>query len=308
MRAAAQAQHRQQQPELPRPETQQGQQQSHLQQQQMLQQHSMPALGTHGSLQSPSRGLIQRPPTGGPPGSATLGIQHAAATPPPRMHPHSQSPRFHQQQQQHQIHLLQLQQQQQQRQLLELQEHRERRERQQLFELQEQLKLEELERQQRQLWRQHQQMVGANELIHNRPLQRGISPSSGDRGRRAGVGRQSPGLMNPSAALDIPFAQTMQYLPQNIQMQQRLLAEMAQAEFLSTMQGPGLSERDARETRKLQEMLRLEAMRKIMEAERMEEKRKRKLDKIAHMVRPMCFYPATPVDVYALCSPATTTS
>ena len=91
--------------------------------------------------------------------------------------------------------------------------------------------------------------------------------------------------MNPSAALDVPFAQTMQYLPQNIQMQQRLLAEMAQAEFLSTMQGPGLSERDARETRELQEMLRLEAMRKIMEAERMEEKRKRKLDKIAHMVR-----------------------
>ncbi|KAI1786262.1 hypothetical protein LXA43DRAFT_1111221 [Ganoderma leucocontextum] len=29
--------------------------------------------------------------------------------------------------------------------------------------------------------------------------------------------------MTPPAALDIPFGQTMQYLPQNIQMQQRLL-------------------------------------------------------------------------------------
>ena len=75
----------------------------------------------------------------------------------------------------------------------------------------------------------------------------------------------------------------MQYLPQNIQMQQRLLAEMAQAEFLSTMQGPGHPERGLRE-RELQEMLRVEAMRKIMEAERMDEKRKRKLDKIAYMV------------------------
>nr|VWO94664.1 MDR efflux pump ABC3 [Ganoderma boninense] len=283
MRAAA---HRQQQPQLSQPQAQQVQQQPHLQQQQMhQQQQSIPTHGTHGALQSPSRGLMQRPPTVGPPGSATIGVQQAAATPPPRMHPHSQSPRFHQQQQQHQIHLLQLQQQQQQRQLLELQEQRERHERQQLLELQEQLKLEELERQQRQLRIQQQQMVGASEFVHNQLLQRGISPSLGDRARRGGVGRQSPGLMNSSAALDVPFAQTMQYLPQNIQMQQRLLAEMAQAEFLSTMQGPGMSERDARETRELQEMLRMEAMRKIMEAERMEEKRKRKLDKIAHMSR-----------------------
>ncbi|PIL24946.1 hypothetical protein GSI_12833 [Ganoderma sinense ZZ0214-1] len=288
MRAAAQAQHRQQQPQLSQPQAQQAQQQSHLQQQQqqmLQQQQSILTPGTHGALQSPSRGLVQRPPTVGPPGSATMGIQQAAATPPPRMHPHSQSPRFHQQQQQHQIHLLQLQQQQQQRQLLELQEQRERHERQQLLELQEQLKLEELERQQRQLRIQQQQMVGTNEFIQNQLLQRGISPSLGDRARRGGVGRQSPGLMNPSAGLDVPFGQTMQYLPQNIQMQQRLLAEMAQAEFLSTMQGPGMSERDARETRELQEMLRVEAMRKIMEAERMEEKRKRKLDKIAHMSR-----------------------
>ncbi|KAJ2970498.1 hypothetical protein NUW54_g12717 [Trametes sanguinea] len=98
------------------------------------------------------------------------------------------------------------------------------------------------------------------------------------------VGRQSP-LMTPPIPVDVPFAQNMQYLPQNIQMQQRLLAEMAQAEFLNTMQGAGLPERETRESREMQEILRVEAMRKIMEAERMEEKRKRKLDKIAHMSR-----------------------
>ena len=83
-------------------------------------------------------------------------------------------------------------------------------------------------------------------------------------------------MLASSGQIDVPFAQNMQYLPQNIQMQQRLLAEMAQAEFLSTMQGPGHSERDVREARESQEMLRVEAMRKIMEAERIEEKRKRK--------------------------------
>ncbi|KAI0741955.1 topoisomerase II-associated protein PAT1 [Daedaleopsis nitida] len=241
-------------------------------QQHMLQQQQQ-QMSAQGLLQSPSRAQAQRPP---------VAIQ-STATPPPRMHPHSQSPRFHQQQQQHQIHLLQLQQQQQQRQLLELQEQRERHQRQQLLELQEQLKLEELERQQQQLRIQQQQMQ-ANEYMQNQLLhQRGISPAHGDRARR--VGRQSPAVMTPPIPLDVPFAQNMQYLPQNIQMQQRLLAEMAQAEFLSTMQGPGHSERDIRETREIQELLRVEAMRKIMEAERMEEKRKRKLDKIAHMSR-----------------------
>lgn len=274
MRAAAAAQIRQEEERLEQ-SLQHDLQHLHLQQQQMLaqQQHQ---LSTHGLLQSPSRGQAQRPPV-----VAAGGIQHTA-TPPPRMHPHSQSPRFHQQQQQHQIHLLQLQQQQQQRQLLELQEQRERQQRQQLLELQEQLKLEELERQQQQLRLQQQQMQ--NEYMQNHLLhQRGISPALSDRGRR--VGRQSPAIMTPPIPLDVPFGQNMQYLPANIQMQQRLLAEMAQAEFLSTMQGPELSERDVREAREVQEILRVEAMRKIMEAERMEEKRKRKLDKIAHMVR-----------------------
>ncbi|KAH9945729.1 topoisomerase II-associated protein [Amylocystis lapponica] len=225
--------------------------------------------------QSQMRGQIPRQAT----------PQHVV-TPPPRMHPHSQSPRFHHQQQQHQIHAFQLQQQTQQRQLLELQEQRELRHQQQLLELQEQLRLEELERQ-RQI-RMQQMPPGTpnhihNHLLHQRHTSGGISPAPSDRQRR--LGRQSPALI-PQIPADVPFQQSLQYLPQDIQLQQRLLAEMAQAEFIQNMQSGGLpSERDPREDRGMQEVLRAEAMRKIMEAERMEEKRRRKLMKIAHMSR-----------------------
>ncbi|KAG2355143.1 topoisomerase II-associated protein PAT1 [Suillus spraguei] len=61
-----------------------------------------------------------------------------------------------------------------------------------------------------------------------------------------------------------------------IQLQQRLLSEMAQVEFMRDMQGISQAE---------QEALRVEAMRKIMETERMEERRRRKAAKIAHMSR-----------------------
>ena len=105
--------------------------------------------------------------------------------------------------------------------------------------------------------------------------------------------------------VDAPFQQSMQHLPREIQMQQRLLAEMAQAEFLrlnlsgspaghhvshgSTGGNAPLyttSDIDEEREREHQETLRAEAMRKIMEAERMEEKRRRKLEKIRHMVLP----------------------
>lgn len=59
-------------------------------------------------------------------------------------------------------------------------------------------------------------------------------------------------------------------------MQQRLLSEIAQAEFIRDLQGTNAAE---------QEALRMEAMRKIMETERMEEKRRRRAAKIAHMSR-----------------------
>jgi DNA topoisomerase 2-associated protein PAT1 len=52
---------------------------------------------------------------------------------------------------------------------------------------------------------------------------------------------------------------------------------MAQAEFMRDMQGAS--------TQAEQESLRMEAMKKIVEAEKMEEKRRRKATKIAHMVR-----------------------
>jgi DNA topoisomerase 2-associated protein PAT1 len=57
--------------------------------------------------------------------------------------------------------------------------------------------------------------------------------------------------------------------------QQRLLNEMVQAELMRELQGgPPVD----------QEALRSEAMRKILEAERAEDKRRRKAAKIAHMV------------------------
>ncbi|CCM02449.1 uncharacterized protein FIBRA_04548 [Fibroporia radiculosa] len=222
------------------------------------------------------------------------GTPHATPTPPPRLHPHSQSPRFHHQQQHHQIQLIQLQQQQQQqqeqqRQFFELQELRAR-ERQQLLQLEERLHLEELERErQRQMRQQQQQLQNVNihnQLLHQRHASGGvISPALSDRQRRA-----SPVVNNhhnqSQIPLDMPFRQSLPYLPQDIQLQQRLLAEMAQEEFLRNMQATApQTEREVREERELQELLRAEAMRKIMEAERMEEKRRRKHAKIAHMSR-----------------------
>ncbi|KAJ3731787.1 topoisomerase II-associated protein PAT1 [Lentinula guzmanii] len=175
-------------------------------------------------------------------------------TPPPRMLPVSQSPRFmeHQQRQ-----IIFLQQQQEQQQLLRLQQ------------LQDQLRVEELERQ---LRSQHISSVPPDRqpsgptladmeaLQHQQQLrQRSQSPAA-----RSGPHRPAP------------LEDTLPYLPQSIQLQQKLISEMAQAELLREMQG--LSQVD-------QEALRVEAMRKILEAEKMEEKRRRKAAKIAHMSR-----------------------
>lgn len=204
-------------------------------------------------------------------------------TPPPRMHPqHAQSPRFQQQQQQ-QIHLLQ--QQQQQMQLLELQELRDRQQRAELEHLQEQLRLEELERhRQQQLRAQVQQNA---QMLHHQRQASGGTPIGEMPYRRQPV---HPRATTPSRVqqpqgqhVDVSYQQNMQYLPREIQMQQRLLAEMAQAEFLHSLQGTPVPE--GRNEQELHEILRAEAMRKIMEAERMEEKRKRKLEKIRYMSR-----------------------
>ena len=76
--------------------------------------------------------------------------------------------------------------------------------------------------------------------------------------------------------LEVPFQQSMQYLPQDVQIQQRLLAEAAQLELLQQLKGtPNQID---------QENLRAESMRKIMESQRMEDKRRRRQAKVAHMV------------------------
>ena len=197
-------------------------------------------------------------------------------TPPPRMHPHSQSPRFHQQQQQ--VLLQQQQQLQQQIQQQQLQQLREQ-ELQELQDYVEQLQIEELERRHvaQQLYQAQQQQQQARAALHQR--QASAAPSLVEvqaveqllRRRQ----QQSPApFINEQ--LEVPFQQSIQYLPQDVQLQQRLLAEAAQLELLQQLKGtPNQID---------QESLRAEAMRKIMEAERMEDKRRWRQAKVAHMV------------------------
>ncbi|KAF9218260.1 hypothetical protein BS17DRAFT_193009 [Gyrodon lividus] len=199
-------------------------------------------------------------------------VHQQQATPPPRMvhHtqvqaqaqlPRTQSPRFHQQHQHQQ-------------QILMLQQEQERQQQERLKELQERLKMEEIERQLRaqQLSQiQHQPSLQARRQSSYADLQalqqrRTHSPAAAAYG--AGIGGSGESPQNNQ--------HNSQFLPQSIQLQQRLLSEMAQAEFMRDMQGISQAEQDA---------LRAEAMRKIMETERMEEKRRRKAAKIAHMSR-----------------------
>jgi DNA topoisomerase 2-associated protein PAT1 len=70
--------------------------------------------------------------------------------------------------------------------------------------------------------------------------------------------------------------ENMPHIPEGIQLQQGLLSDMVQMEFMREMQGTS--------SQAGQESLRMEAMKKILEAEKMEEKRRRKAMKIAHMV------------------------
>ncbi|KAI6016762.1 topoisomerase II-associated protein PAT1 [Pisolithus marmoratus] len=182
-------------------------------------------------------------------------------TPPPRMvhhaHPQlprTQSPRFHHQHQQ---------------QILMLQQEQERQQQERLKELQERLRMEEIERQLRAQSISH---------IQRQPsVQARRQASYADLQALQQRRTHSPTHLGGNAA-DMPSMnhQNTQYLPQNIQLQQRLLSEMAQAEFMRDVQGISQVE---------QEALRAEAMRKIMETERMEEKRRRKAAKIAHMSR-----------------------
>ena len=206
-------------------------------------------------------------------------------TPPPRMHPHSQSPRFHQQQQQVLLQQQQqLQQQLQQQQLQQLREQQQLQELQELQDYREQLQMEELERRLRaqQLYQaqqqQQQQQQQARAALHQRQPSTGptlVEIQAAEQLLRRRQQQRSPASF-VNDQLEVPFQQNAQYLPQDLQAQQRMLAEAAQLELLQQLKGTP-SQID-------QENLRAEAMRKIMEAERMEDKRRRRQAKVAHMV------------------------
>jgi DNA topoisomerase 2-associated protein PAT1 len=185
-------------------------------------------------------------------------------TPPPRMLPGvSQSPRFHEHQ----------------RQILLLQQQQEQQQQQRLLELQDQLRFEEMERQmqtQLRLLQSH----SPNNFGHRRQpsgptvaeLQAAHALQQHQQQRRQRS--QSPAVGH--SHFPVPLQESLSYIPQNIQLQQRIISEMAQAEFIRDMQGAtSQAEQDA---------LRAEAMRKIVEAEKMEERRRKKAAKIAHMV------------------------
>ena len=86
-------------------------------------------------------------------------------------------------------------------------------------------------------------------------------------------GSRSPAVS--TSQFPTPLQEGLSYPSQNIQLQQRLLADLAQVDFSRELHGASPAE---------QEALRVEAMRKIVETEKMEEKRRRKAAKIAHMV------------------------
>jgi DNA topoisomerase 2-associated protein PAT1 len=87
-------------------------------------------------------------------------------------------------------------------------------------------------------------------------------------------GSRSPAVPNKAQYAAALREAMPQFQNQNVQLQQRLLADLAHGDF----------PRDIGGSHAEQEALRLEAMRKILEAEKMEEKRRRKAAKIAHMV------------------------
>ncbi|KAJ7077887.1 topoisomerase II-associated protein PAT1 [Mycena belliarum] len=171
-------------------------------------------------------------------------------TPPPRMLPVSQSPRFLDQRQ-----MMLLQQQEEHQHQLRLQQ-----------ELQEHIRMEELERQLR--TQQISQLnQGPTHLSHRRQ-------QSGPTIAELQALQQQQ--LHRRQRSQSPAYQDFNIAPQNVHLQQRLLAELAQVEYMRDFQGATQAE---------QEALRAEAMRKIVEAEKMEDKRRRKAAKIAHMSR-----------------------
>ncbi|KAF8909417.1 topoisomerase II-associated protein PAT1 [Gymnopilus junonius] len=206
---------------------------------------------------------------------------HQQRTPPPRMIPSSQSPRFLEHRQ-----LLLLQQQQLEQQLQQ----------QRLHEIEEQLRLEEVER------RLHALNMERNRVESPYGSRRASGFPAGDaqevqqaqllqlaQDRQLLLQQQqqqqqyrrqrsrSPAVVNAHYPTSLQEEGRQSYQqPQNVQLQQRLLADLAHSDLSRDLHGASPAE---------QEALRVEAMRKIVEAEKMEEKRRRKAAKIAHMAR-----------------------
>lgn len=168
--------------------------------------------------------------------------------------PRTQSPRFHHQHQQ---------------QILMLQQEQERQQQERLRELQERLRMEELERNLR--------AQQSSQIQHQPSAQSRRQSSYVDLQLLQQRRTRSPAAFPGAGTGDLSVLNA-QSPPQSIQLQKRLLSELAQAEYMRDVQAISQVE---------QEALRAEAMRKIMETERMEEKRRRKAAKIAHMVSPV---------------------
>lgn len=215
--------------------------------------------------QSTAQQLLHRqtPPMQGPFSDPTQLLRHeiqqqqqTRTPPPPRMHPHSQSPRFHQQLQQ-QI-------------LINRQN-----EQHQLRDLQHQLQMEQLTRQMRQ-----QELLSAPAPPQ---MSQGYLQDEYVRGPNIAELRAAQELQQmrrPSPAFDPHIQQLARQhgagaLP-DIQMQQRLLHQAANDQFLRDM-----GRLEQVDQRSVNQQIHLH----IMEAERMEEKRRRKAAKIAHMAR-----------------------
>lgn len=185
-------------------------------------------------------------------------------TPPPRMLPKSQSPRFIEQQQ---------------RQILLLQHYEEQQRR---LHLEEQLRRDELERQMLAMNIERGSPVyNGNRIqghtpaqIHEaRLLQQAYERQLQLQQQQRRQSSRSPAIANPPQH----SASVQDRHTRDTAMQQKLLAELvAHGDLAADIHG--VSKAD-------QEALRAEAMRKIVEAEKMEEKRRRKAAKIAHMVR-----------------------
>ncbi|KAG6868797.1 hypothetical protein C0993_010427, partial [Termitomyces sp. T159_Od127] len=143
--------------------------------------------------------------------------------------------------------------------------------------LEEQLRYEELERQ---MAARAQQNHAMNQLAHRRHPSGSIPPELQAHlllQQQQLQQQQNRRQRSRSPAVGNNFVVSLQDgLPHNMQMLQHRIPELSQTDIIRELHAASPAE---------QEALRHEAMRKIIEAEKMEEKRRKKAAKIAHMAR-----------------------